>query len=163
MLAWDPNLETDIVGYSVYYDTNSAVSNGTNSRAYGKVIEAGTATTLTISNLVPELTYYFAVTAYKSMGLESIPSNEISYRLPTDTNTSTVAPRIAGISPQSDRTLLLEFSGTPGATYEIQESTSLQSWLTVTNFLADVSGLFRFTESNMTNAPKRFYRLKSPL
>jgi hypothetical protein len=154
-LAWDQNPETNIVGYSVYY--------GTNSQAYSKVIQGGKVTTQSMSNLVAGLTYYFAVTAYNSLGLESVPSNEISYLVPAGTNSSAVPPRIAGIRPQSGRTLLLEFSGIPGVTYEVQASTNLQSWLTVTNFLADASGAFRFTERNMTNAPKRFYRLKSPL
>jgi len=71
-LVWDPNSETDLAGYKVYWGTASGV--------YGAPVTLpGTpsAPTYTVSNLTPG-TYYFAVTAYNTAGLESGFSNEVS-------------------------------------------------------------------------------------
>ncbi|MGD0977410.1 MAG: dockerin type I domain-containing protein [Minisyncoccia bacterium] len=68
-LAWDPNTESDLAGYKVYY--------GTASGSYGAPITIGTQTTYTVAGLTPG-TYYFAVTAYNTSGLESGFSNEVS-------------------------------------------------------------------------------------
>jgi hypothetical protein len=68
-LAWDANSESDLSGYKVYY--------GTGSRAYGTPISLGRVTSHTVTGLGPG-TYYFAITAYNSTGLESGFSNEVS-------------------------------------------------------------------------------------
>jgi hypothetical protein len=68
-LQWDANTETDLAGYKVYV--------GTASRTYGTPFTIGTQTTYSVTNLQPG-TYYFAVTALNSSGLESDYSNEVS-------------------------------------------------------------------------------------
>ncbi|MCL5096602.1 MAG: fibronectin type III domain-containing protein [Candidatus Omnitrophica bacterium] len=73
-LAWDANDEADIAGYMVHY--------GAQSRQYTQTVDVGNITSATISNLVERATYYFAVTAYNSSGLESDFSNEVSYDVP---------------------------------------------------------------------------------
>src|SRR4029434_8853291 len=56
-LAWNPNSETNLAGYKLFY--------GTASRTYSGFVSLGSATTTgTINNLQSGLTYYFAVTAY---------------------------------------------------------------------------------------------------
>ena len=70
-LAWDANSEPDIAGYTVRY--------GTASGNYTLSSDAGSATTATISNLTDGLTYFIAVTARNSAGLESLPSQEVSF------------------------------------------------------------------------------------
>ena len=70
-LAWDPNLEPDIGGYILYY--------GTQSRNYDYDVDVGDYTSITISGLVEDVTYYFAVTAYDFEGNESDFSTEITY------------------------------------------------------------------------------------
>ncbi len=69
VLAWDPNSEPDLAGYKIYY--------GSASGTYSTVVPIGTQTTYTVSGLAPG-TYYFAVTAFNSSGLESGYSNEVS-------------------------------------------------------------------------------------
>ncbi len=71
-LQWDPNPETDVVGYRVYY--------GTASRTYSSPIPLGLQTSYTVTGLAAG-TYYFAVTAFNSEGLESAFSNEVSTTL----------------------------------------------------------------------------------
>jgi len=75
-LAWDPNPESDIAGYRLYY--------GTSSGQYSSVIDVGDVTTGTISNLSGGGTYFIAVTAYDTAGLESPVSNEVVFNAPAD-------------------------------------------------------------------------------
>jgi hypothetical protein len=73
-LAWDPNRETTVEGYRVYY--------GTQSYYYTSVIDVGDQTVLTITGLLPGVTYFFSATAYSAAGDESYFSSEIAYTVP---------------------------------------------------------------------------------
>jgi hypothetical protein len=80
-LAWTPptaNTDgtalTDLVGYKIHYGTVSQIYSQTVS-----VSNPGIATYV-VQNL-PAGTYYFAVTAYNSTGLESLLSDEVSATL----------------------------------------------------------------------------------
>jgi hypothetical protein len=74
-LAWDPNPETDIAGYRLYY--------GTEPRVYSAPVDViGQVTTGVVPGLLPGVTYFFAATAYNTAGLESDYSDEISYTTP---------------------------------------------------------------------------------
>jgi hypothetical protein len=83
-LAWDPNPAPDIAGYRLYRGTTSGV--------YTNETEVGNATTASVSNLVAQTTYFFAVTAYNTSGLESAPSNQISYTAPSSGPSPTPTP-----------------------------------------------------------------------
>ncbi len=73
-LAWDASPDASAVGYRIYYGPASGVY--TNSATVGNV------TTAVLTNLVNGSTYYFAATAYNSVGEESPFSNETSYNVP---------------------------------------------------------------------------------
>lgn len=75
-VAWDPNPEPNIAGYTVYWGTQSGVY--TASRA---VVGA---TSLTIPNLLDGRTYYFVVQAYNTSGLRSDYSLEVSVYIGTN-------------------------------------------------------------------------------
>ncbi len=96
-LGWCPS--PTVSGYKIYYGTNNLanwlpnvyanptncsgilLTNGANwSRFYTKVVNAGTNSVVTISNLDSSLTYYFAAVAYDSSGIESSLSNEIQVK-----------------------------------------------------------------------------------
>ena len=64
---------TDLMGFKVYY--------GTASRTYTHVIDVQNVTSYTVNNL-PAGTYYFAITAYNSLGNNSDYSNEVSRTIP---------------------------------------------------------------------------------
>ena len=70
-LEWDPNTEPDIAGYIVYY--------GFETRNYQYSIDVGKKTSVTVEDLEPGVTYYFAATAYNAEGYESDFSEEIEY------------------------------------------------------------------------------------
>jgi hypothetical protein len=78
-LAWDRNTETNVAGYRLYQ--------GTLTRVYTNVLNTGNATTASVTNLVGGVTYYFAVTAFNTAGLESDYSSEITF-----TTTNIVTP-----------------------------------------------------------------------
>ena len=72
-LAWDSSVPaTDVAGYTIYY--------GVSSRNYTNLVDVGLATTGAVSNLVAGRTYYFAVTASSSAGLESDYSSEVVWQ-----------------------------------------------------------------------------------
>jgi hypothetical protein len=70
-LAWNASTGSTVTGYKVYY--------GTQSGQYTTSVDAGNVTNYTVTNLQTGPTYYFAVTAYNSAGLQSPYSNEVSY------------------------------------------------------------------------------------
>lgn len=73
-LAWNASSSPNITAYTLRY--------GTTSGNYPSVLNAGAALTATIPNLIGGTRYYIVVTARNSSGLESNPSNEISYTPP---------------------------------------------------------------------------------
>ena len=73
-LAWDPNPEPDVASYTVFY--------GPVSRTYGSywyTVPVGLSTSCEISGLQDKKTYYFAVKAYNTSGIESDFSAEVGY------------------------------------------------------------------------------------
>jgi hypothetical protein len=75
VVAWDPNTESDLMGYKLYVGTSSGV--------YGSAIDVGNYTDYEVRNLEPGRTYYFSVTAYDLSGNESSFADEISNTLST--------------------------------------------------------------------------------
>jgi hypothetical protein len=71
VLEWDPNSETDLAGYKIYY--------GTETGQYLSVVDVGNQTTYTLAGLQIGKTYYVSATAYNSAGAESGYSNEIVF------------------------------------------------------------------------------------
>src|SRR5713226_4912787 len=74
-LAWDANTASDLAGYKLHY--------GNASSNYTQTIDVGNVTNAPVSGLQAGLTYFFAVTAYDTRGLESVFSNEVSYQVPS--------------------------------------------------------------------------------
>lgn len=86
-VSWNPNSESDLAGYKVYY--------GDRSGNYPTVINVGNVTTYTVSNLQGGVTYYFVVTAYDNSGNESSYSLEVSATLPSS---DTTPPTISAVA-----------------------------------------------------------------
>ena len=77
-LAWDRNVEPNIAGYKIHY--------GQSSNDYQYSVNVGNFTSATISGLTEGQVYYFAATAYDSVGNESGFSEEILYSVPVEDN-----------------------------------------------------------------------------
>ncbi|MBH0197601.1 MAG: fibronectin type III domain-containing protein [Nitrospira sp.] len=69
-LSWASNTESDLAGYKVYVGTQSGL--------YGTSIEVGNVTTHQVTNLQPNTTYFFSITALDTAGNESVHSSELS-------------------------------------------------------------------------------------
>jgi hypothetical protein len=69
-LAWDLNQETDLAGYRVYY--------GTSSGEYINFVDVGNTSSYRLDNLLEDVTFYVALTAYDVVGNESDYSVEVS-------------------------------------------------------------------------------------
>lgn len=82
-LAWSPNEEPDLAGYRIYY--------GTSSREYIGFVDAGRATTFRLDNLLDDVTYFVAITAYDTAGNESDFSAEAAGVGSPDSDAPTVS------------------------------------------------------------------------
>jgi hypothetical protein len=94
-LAWDLSSSPNIAGYRLYSGTTSGV--------YSQTSELGNATSTLVSNLVTGKTYFFVVTAYNTMGVESAPSNEVSYLAPPTTAPAQMVSSASQMSAVSDQ------------------------------------------------------------
>ncbi len=88
-ISWNANTESTLAGYKVYM--------GTAPRVYGTPVTLGKVTSYLKSNLAAG-TYYFAVTAYNTSGVQSSYSTEVTVTVkPADTT----RPTISGITVTS--------------------------------------------------------------
>lgn len=170
-LAWDPSNSSSIAGYRLY--------EGIASRTYTNVIVAGKAATATFSGLVSGATYFFAVTAYDTNGIESDFSIEITYTAPLPTNNppaftvASTAPKLkisalpgvaiilGGIVQPPRTSIVLGATGQPGQTYDVVCSEDLKTWTSIGTLTLDASGSGTFTDPAGTSRPRRLYRLQA--
>ena len=92
-LAWDPNNESNLAGYKLYYKTGTsgAPYDGVGSLQGASPIDVGNVTTFTVIGLSDSEDYYFVVTAYNTDGLESGYSNEVTAAATVNLNQPPVA------------------------------------------------------------------------
>ena len=75
-LQWNPNLESNVAGYKVYYKDNAAGSfTGTGAAQGSSPLDVRNTTIVTLNNLDVAKNYFFQVTAYDTAGNESEFSN----------------------------------------------------------------------------------------
>ena len=77
-LAWDAVTATNLSGYRVYYGT----APGTYRQCFGQGLSVGNITAYTLMGLSNGTRYYFAVTAFDTLGNESGYSNEVFKDIP---------------------------------------------------------------------------------
>jgi chitodextrinase len=73
-LSWDASPEPDLMGYTVYM--------GTSQGSYNTTKNTGLNSSYVFQNLPQGITYYFTVTAYDQTNNESLPSEEVSVKIP---------------------------------------------------------------------------------
>jgi chitinase len=149
-LAWNPNPESDVVGYRVHV--------GVASRQYLLSLPTQIPSIDVDSSLLSSLpigsTFYFAVTAVNSAGLESAYSEEVS-SAPEPTG-----PTVAGRLNTS--ALVLTVSTLPGATVAFESSTDLTNWAFYVNRTANSQGVATLSQPRSSMLPKRFFRVRAP-
>lgn len=141
-LTWNPINDTNVVGYKIYY--------GTQSHNYTQSVDAKNATNVVISLPTPGVTYYFAATDYDSSGSESAFSNEATFVAPVAAMLASARHSAAQVSFTVD--------GTTNGNYVIQASTNLIDWFPVQTNIAP----FTFVDTNATRLNRCFYRAVAP-
>ncbi len=142
-LAWDTNADPNIAGYHLYY--------GGASGTYTNEVNAGLASSSTVSGLTIGVTYYFAVTAYDSFGQESGYSSEVTYLVPEPQPTLQASSAITG-------QFGLMVTGMTGHTYNIEATQDFKVWTVIGTVTIGAGGGSSFTDTNAANFPQRFYR-----
>lgn len=74
-LSWSPSLNAQTQGYKVFFDTDTL------SFQYANSVDAGNASSLTLTGLLPGATYHIAVTAYDNSGNESWFSKSLTVKM----------------------------------------------------------------------------------
>ncbi|MBE0544388.1 MAG: fibronectin type III domain-containing protein [Verrucomicrobia bacterium] len=143
-LGWDSSPDLSVTGYNAYH--------GVASRTYTNLINAGNGTRATIPDLVEGTTYFFAVTAYNILGLESEFSDELSYTVPE-------APAMLQIRAINGQMVLI-VTGPAGRSYDLLVTQDLMDWTVIGTVTVVAGGATEFPDTGATNFQARFYRLQ---
>lgn len=143
-LAWNPVSDPNIAGYNLYY--------GVASRVYTNVVQVENAEQVTLTGLVPGVTYFLAVTTRLSTGLESAYSDEISFALPI------TAPSLRhAVTPSGQ--FYFGAVAPAGHTYDILATEDFELWLAIGTVTVEAGGRFKFADPDASLYPARFYQL----
>jgi hypothetical protein len=143
-LAWNPISNPLVAGFDIYYGGATGV--------YTNKIKIGTATNVTISNLVIGATYYFATTTYSTAGAESAKSSEVSYLVPTP-------PPVVQLQVTPTSQCILTVTGSINHLYTISASQDLTAWTVIGTVNVGATGSTTFTDTNAASYSRRFYRV----
>ena len=143
ILAWNATADPTVAGYKAYY--------GMATHTYTDVMDVGKATNVTISGLVAGASYYFAVTSYNTIGLESQYSSEVHYTVPE----ALVRLKIRAASAGQ---FVLTVTGQSGRPYEILATQDFKIWSIIGTATMPAGGSLDFTDTNAASFPRRFYR-----
>ena len=136
LVQWDTNTEPNVVGYKIYL--------GTQTGAYTFTNDVGAQTWAQAQNLVAGRTYYLAVTAYSTEGLESDFSEEISYTPP---NQVPVLARISNMTNSEGSLLTFTATATDADLPDQKLIYSLSPSAPSGAAIDPVSGVFTWTPS----------------
>lgn len=137
-LAWNPSPDPTVTGYFLYF--------GGASGTYTNKTDRGFVTNAVINGLVNGDTYFFAVSAYDSAGLESLRSAEVSYTVPAPN-----PPVVAVSSPANGTRFAAPANiGLAAALTSNGHTISAVQFYSHTNLLAQVSSApYAFTWTNV--------------
>jgi hypothetical protein len=150
-LSWDANSEPNLGGYKVYYkaDSSSLPFDGAEALEGPSPLTVHDLTTATISGLDPARPYYFAVTAYDSIGNESPYSNIVTVpetaQPVVSSSTSTTNTTVSGINDATAPVVALTAPGnnsTVSGTVAITASASDNIGVSMVEFYRNGALLF---------------------
>jgi hypothetical protein len=144
-LLWDASTSPGIIGYNLYY--------GTASHVYTSEVPLNDVTNASLNSLSVGTTYYFAVTAVDSLGLESTYSNEQVFTVASGTP-------VVQIGIVNGKITLTGFASV-GATYNVMASQDLKSWSVIGSVTGATNGAIRYTDPTGHSLPSRYYLLKA--
>ena len=124
-LAWDPSTDSTVTGYVIKW--------GTAPQIYTSSVDVGNRTSWTVTGLIPDQKYFFAVTSYASTGASSVPSNEVS-------NDALIAQTGGQLYDQR-----------PGIFWHNQVTGQLQTWLVAGTSVVDTRPIMPVTMSGVSD------------
>jgi hypothetical protein len=80
-LKWNPNTESDLAGYKVYYGTSPRTGDCPKDGGYEKKVDVGNVVEYNLTGLRNNRTYYFSMTSYDKSGNESCFSAEVNKQI----------------------------------------------------------------------------------
>lgn len=145
-LGWNAATDISVRGYAIYY---GRTSQPTNTR-----IDAGSQLNCTISGLTVGVAYRIYAVSYDAQGVESIPSNQLTFTPTTPAPLLQIARLVNGnmrlnYAAGLNTTCAVQFASSPATTY----------WQTLTNIAADASGNILVTDTTASRVPQRYYRI----
>jgi hypothetical protein len=130
-VTWQPSTNSGVVGYNVYY--------GTQSQVYTNKLSVGNLTATNVSGLVPGATYYFAATSYGALNQESPYSPEISYAVPAAaiSQPPVITPSVSTSTATVGNSLTfgIKATGSGPLTYSLGAGAPAGAWINPTNGL----------------------------
>lgn len=143
-LGWTLSQDISVAGYALYFGIGR--SSATNRQVLGMT------NTVTLFNLLASSNYFFYLTSYDASGMESPPSNVLSYKPPAVSSLKLTSP--------SGGTMNLQFRAAPGSFCLIQYTPTLNpaQWQILGSAMADANGNIVMTDATAGNSPSRFYR-----
>ena len=142
-LAWDAHPDPAVTGFRVHY--------GTASGNYTDSITVADVTTTTVPGLEDGVTYFFAITALNTDGLESGFSNEISFQ---------PGQQEANLSIGASGGIVLTITGLIGQQYDIEATQDLKTWILISTVMMGDGGTLKFSDPDAAFYRKRFYRIR---
>jgi hypothetical protein len=144
-LAWDPSLDTNVLGYFLYYSDSAG--------NFFDPLDVKNHTTITVPGLKEGMTYTFVVTAYDREGVESEPSNQVSYIVPGSLQ---ISPGVNTGDP-----MCVAFPVLRGRGYALQASADLRTWTRVWSTVGTANEWVKFFVPDATTYRMRFFRVIS--
>lgn len=145
-LTWDRSEGDDVAGYKIIYGTASGV--------YTEFLSVGNVTNANVTDLIEGTEYYFAVTAYNSLGLESDPSNEVSYFVSVP---GPVGLAMQTVAQDGVFSLAVTATGTVPDQWTLESSVDLKTWSVYTNGAGGPINI----QVPITAGPQLFFRLQN--
>lgn len=145
-LAWDSSPDPSVIGYKVYY--------GTQSQNYTSVVVITNGTSVQITDLVIGTTYYFSATTLNNVGLESGFSGELTYLA-----TAPYPPPASLQISRAQGKVQIEVTGPPGYVYELETTADLEHWVIIDSIGLDDAGTGLLSYSQASSGGW-YYRLR---
>lgn len=150
-LGWNAAADMAVRGYAIYYGRTNLTANTR--------INAGSNLSCTISDLLVGVTYRIYAVSYNAQGVESPPSNQLTFTPITPAPTN-VPPRLQ-IARQANGSMTLSYAAGTNTKCAIQfaPTPTAKYWQTLTNIAANQAGNIIFTDISASRVPQRFYRV----
>ena len=144
-LAWERSASPTATEYRLYYGPTSGV--------YTNVILVGDVTSATVGNLEAGGDYFFTVTACESSGLESLPSNEVSYTVENHVILATRIQEENGVPVA----VVVSATGAVPDRWTLEASSDLETWTVLTRGTNVPASQI----VEIGDVPAQFFRLKA--